>query len=118
MSVSIKLNNSLRKVDSKAGCQLKTVTINLNKRSLLVCTHRQFDESCNLMLADCHTMATADATRIQLNSSDKVSRNAQNGSVFHEYPHSRPFIHDDYRRDVTKPIIAYPESNRHGMFHH
>jgi len=50
-----------------------------------------------------------------MNSSDAISRNVQNGSVYHEYPPSRPFIHDDYRRDVTKPIIAYPESNRHGM---
>jgi hypothetical protein len=35
-------------------------------------------------------------------------------SVYHEYPPSQPFINDDYRRDVTKPIIAYPESNRQG----
>jgi len=60
-------------------------------------------------------MAATDTTRIQINSSNVISRNVQNGSVFQEYPPSRPFIHDDYRRDVTKPIIAYPESNRHGM---
>jgi len=67
------------------------------------------------MLADCHTMAAADTARIQINSDNVISRNVQNGSVFHEYPPSMPFIRDNYRRDVTKPIIAYPESNRHGM---
>jgi hypothetical protein len=36
-------------------------------------------------------------------------------SVYHEYPPSQPFINDDYRRDVRKPIDAYPESNRQGM---
>ena len=60
-------------------------------------------------------MAAADITKTQTNSGDVISRNIHNGLAFHEYPPSRPFINDDYRRDVTKPIIAYPESNRHGM---
>ena len=61
-------------------------------------------------------MATAaDATRVQVPVSTDESRIVHNGSAFHQYPPSRPFIHDDYRRDVTKPIIAYPESNRQGM---
>lgn len=60
-------------------------------------------------------MDPADTAKIQTNSGDVISRNVHNGSAFHEYPASRPFIHDDYRRDVTKPIIAYPESNRHGV---
>jgi len=60
-------------------------------------------------------MASADIARMHVSASDANSRSVQNGSAFHEYPPSRPFIHDDYRRDVTKPIIAYPESNRQGM---
>jgi len=63
----------------------------------------------------CHVMASADAATVHVSSVDAHSRNVHNGSVFHEYPPSRPFIHDDYRRDVAKPIIAYPESNRQGM---
>ena len=62
----------------------------------------------------CHTMAAANTARIHIKSGDAISGSVHNGSFFHEYPPSRPFIHDDYRRDVTKPIIAYPESNRHG----
>ena len=34
--------------------------------------------------------------------------------AYRDYPPSQPFINDDYRRDVTKPIIAFPESNRQG----
>ena len=60
-------------------------------------------------------MAAADAARMQVSTDDTESRIVHNGSAFHKYPPSRPFIHDDYRRDVTKPIIAYPESNRQGM---
>jgi len=59
-------------------------------------------------------MAAAEAVRIQVSSADTNSEHAQNGSAFHNYPPSKPFIHDDYRRDVTKPIIAYPVSNRQG----
>jgi len=62
-------------------------------------------------------MAASDAPRIQVNGGDTKSRVVQNGSAFHRYPPSRPFINDDYTRDVTKPIIAYPESNRQGMIH-
>ena len=35
-------------------------------------------------------------------------------NVFQEYPEAQPFIHDDYRRDRSKPVIAFPESNRKG----
>jgi len=62
-------------------------------------------------------MAASDTARMQVNTDDAKSRIVQNGSSFHKYPPSRPFIHDDYRRDVTKPIIAYPESNRQGVIH-
>jgi len=34
--------------------------------------------------------------------------------AYREYPPSQPFINDDYRLDVSKPIIAFPESNRQG----
>lgn len=60
-------------------------------------------------------MAAAHTAGIQVNGGDASSRSVQNGLSFHEYPPSKPFIHDDYRRDVTKPINAYPESNRQGM---
>jgi len=64
-----------------------------------------------------HAMASAASARMHVSGSDTSSRNVQNGSAFHEYPPSRPFVHDDYRRDVAKPIIAFPESNRQGMIH-
>jgi len=60
-------------------------------------------------------MATSDTARIPVSTGNTKSRTVQNGSAFHKYPPSTPFINDDYRRDVTKPIIAYPESNRQGM---
>jgi len=62
-------------------------------------------------------MAAADGARMHVSVGDASSRNVQNGSFFHEYPPSRPFVHDDYRRDVAKPIIAFPESNRQGLIH-
>ena len=60
-------------------------------------------------------MASADSARMHVSGSAVNSRNVPNSSVFREYPPSRPFVHDDYRRDVAKPIIAFPESNRQGM---
>jgi len=60
-------------------------------------------------------IAASDTAGMQVNGGDRNSQNMRNGLSFHEYPPSKPFIHDDYRRDVTKPIIAYPESNRQGM---
>jgi len=65
-------------------------------------------------IAGCSMAATGTAI-MQVNTSDSKSRIVHNGSAFQKYPPSRPFIHDDYRRDVTKPIISYPESNRQGM---
>ena len=34
--------------------------------------------------------------------------------AYQDYPPCQPFIHDDYRRDANRPVIAYPESNRQG----
>lgn len=60
----------------------------------------------------CFSMAAVDeSSRRHQSSGGNV---AAPTSAYHEYPPSQPFINDDYRRDVTKPIIAYPESNRQG----
>ena len=36
--------------------------------------------------------------------------------LFQQYPKTQPFIHDEYRRDPSKPFTAYPESNRKGNY--
>ena len=43
-----------------------------------------------------------------------TQRLTNGASKYQEYPPDRPFINDDYRRDPSKPIKAFPESNRQG----
>lgn len=54
-------------------------------------------------------------SNFQANSHGAKTRIDTATTKYCEYPPSQPFIHDDYRRDITKPIITYPESNRQGV---
>lgn len=48
-------------------------------------------------------------------SNQRVQMNGHDSTTYHPYPASRPFIHTDYQRNPSRPIMSFPESNRDGV---